>query len=120
MRNIPPALLLAPRGGGALDAKPRLELLEDRCLLSATPAQHVLLLSVDGLHQADIADPNLQPDLTNIISLQNQGVTYANASTTKPSDSFPGALSYLTESGARLGLQSVAAGLGRRSSGCPG
>ena len=80
-------------------SKPRLEFLEDRCLLSATPAQHVLLLSVDGLHQADIADPNLQPDLTNIISLQNQGVSYSNASTTKPSDSFPGALSYLIGAG---------------------
>jgi arylsulfatase A-like enzyme len=76
----------------------RLEVLEDRSLLSAA-AQHTLILSVDGLHQADITDPNLQPFLTNITSLQNQGVTYTRASTTKPSDSFPGTLAYLTGAG---------------------
>ena len=56
----------------------------------------MLLLSVDGLHQADVTDPSLQPDLTNILALQKAGVSYTNASTTKPSDSFPGTLSYLT------------------------
>ena len=63
------------------------------------PAQHVLLLSVDGLHQADVTDPNLAPDLTNILKLQQGGVSYTNASTTSPSDSFPGTLSYLTGAG---------------------
>jgi arylsulfatase A-like enzyme len=76
----------------------RLELLEDRNLLSAA-AQHVLILSVDGLHQADLTDPNLEPFLTNTINLQNQGVTYTKATTTSPSDSFPGTLSYLTGAG---------------------
>jgi arylsulfatase A-like enzyme len=76
----------------------RLEVLEDRSLLSAA-AQHTLILSVDGLHQADVTDPNLQPFLTNISNLQSQGVTYTKASTTKPSDSFPGTLSYLTGAG---------------------
>ena len=46
------------------------------------PDQHVLLLSVDGLHQADVTDPSLQPDLTNILALQQAGVSYTNASTT--------------------------------------
>jgi YVTN family beta-propeller protein len=74
-----------------------LETLEDRYVLStAVPAQHVLLLSVDGLHQADFADPTLQGDLTNILKLEGGGVTYSNAHTTSPSDSFPGTLSYLT------------------------
>jgi YVTN family beta-propeller protein len=59
-----------------------------------------LLLSVDGLHQADVSDPNLAADLMNLAKLQKAGVTYANASTTKPSDSFPGTLSYLTGAGA--------------------
>ena len=63
------------------------------------PAQHVLLLSVDGLHQADVTDPNLAPDLTNILKLQQGGVSYTNASTTSPSDSFPGTLSYLSGAG---------------------
>jgi hypothetical protein len=78
----------------------RLELLEDRRLLSADPAQHVLLLSVDGLHEADITDPNLQAFLTNLLYLESVGVTYSNATTTKPSDSFPGTLAYLTGAGA--------------------
>jgi hypothetical protein len=71
------------------------EPLEDRTLLSAQ-FQHVLIISVDGLHAADIADPALQPFIPNIMSLQSTGVTYSNAHTTSPSDSFPGSLSYLT------------------------
>ncbi|MBV8232094.1 MAG: alkaline phosphatase family protein, partial [Planctomycetaceae bacterium] len=63
------------------------------------PDQHVLILSVDGLHQADVTDPNLAPDLTNILKLQQGGVAYTNASTSEPSDSFPGTLSYLTGAG---------------------
>src|SRR5208337_3869250 len=77
--------------------------LENRVLLSSSqidpPAQHVLLLSVDGLHNADVSDPQLAPVLTNIQNLQNSGVTYTNAFTTTPSDSFPGTLSYLTGAG---------------------
>jgi YVTN family beta-propeller protein len=69
--------------------------------IAAGPSQHVLLLSVDGLHQADVTDPNLQADLTNISLLQKGGVSYTNASTTKPSDSFPGTLAYLTGAGPR-------------------
>src|SRR5262245_27460234 len=77
----------------------QLELLEDRFLPTTGAFQHVLLLSVDGLREADIADPVLQassnpnndkPVLQNIMGLENQGVTYSAASTTSPSDSFPG------------------------------
>jgi len=42
--------------------------------------------------------PSGQGVLQNILGLQQQGVTYANASTTSPSDSFPGELSLLTGS----------------------
>ena len=89
-----------------------MEVLEERHVLSSPasilppvqpqapgPDQHVLMLSVDGLHQADVTDPNLASDLTNILKLQQGGVAYTNASTTKPSDSFPGTLSYLTGAG---------------------
>src|SRR5271157_769090 len=76
-----------------------LEKLEDRFVLSTAAAQHVLLLSVDGLHNADLSDPQLASVLTNIEKLQASGVTYSNASTTSPSDSFPGTLSYLTGAG---------------------
>jgi hypothetical protein len=76
------------------------ERLEERTLLDGSPAaQHVLLLSVDGLHQGDVADPNLAPFLSNTLQLQGSGVTYTNAHTTSPSDSFPGTLSYLTGAG---------------------
>ncbi|MBD2523712.1 alkaline phosphatase family protein [Nostoc sp. FACHB-133] len=63
---------------------------------AASLYQHVLLLSVDGLHDADINDPLLQPYLPNINNLQANGVTYTNAFTSTPSDSFPGELNYLT------------------------
>src|SRR5271165_2389324 len=78
-----------------------LETLEDRSVPStaAAAASHELLLSVDGLHNADLTDPQLAPVLTNIQNLQNSGVTYTDAHTTSPSDSFPGTLSYLTGAG---------------------
>jgi len=64
--------------------------------LSKAHYKHVLILSVDGLHGADVADPVLQSDLPNIRSLEQTGVTYTNAFTTQPSDSFPGTLAYVT------------------------
>src|SRR5262249_53121263 len=73
-----------------------IERLEDRCVPSTTPFQHVLILSVDGLHEADIADPALQAVLPDILNLEASGITYTNASTARPTDSFPGTLSYLT------------------------
>ncbi|MDB5353932.1 MAG: hypothetical protein JWN24_385 [Phycisphaerales bacterium] len=76
-----------------------IESLEGRVFLSVSNPNHVLILSVDGLHQADVADPALASNLTNILALQAQGITYTNAKTTTPSDSFPGTLSYLTGAG---------------------
>ena len=62
--------------------------------LKAEP--HVLLLSVDGLRQADLSDPKLQAAIPNILALAKSGVSFTNATTSTPSDSFPGLLSYLT------------------------
>ena len=76
---------------------PRVEKVERRIVMST--AHHVLIISVDGLHAADVADPALQQNLTNISALQQSGVTYARAATSKPSDSFPGTLAYLTGAG---------------------
>jgi hypothetical protein len=76
-----------------------LEVLEERSLLSASHLRHVLLLSVDGLHEADLVDPALRPYETNILALERAGIHYTNAHTTRPSDSFPGTLSYLTGAG---------------------
>lgn len=58
--------------------------------------KHVLLLSIDGLREADLADPKLQAAFPNLKRLERLGVTYKNAFTSRPSDSFPGTLSYVT------------------------
>jgi len=58
--------------------------------------RHVLLLSIDGFHQFDLANcipTGLCPTLA---ALAGRGVTYTNARTTTPSDSFPGLLAQLT------------------------
>ena len=49
----------------------KVEPMEQRLMLSAA-ARHVLILSVDGLHQADVADPALQRILTNIRALRRR------------------------------------------------
>jgi len=56
----------------------------------------VLLLSIDGMHALDLANyVRDNPDST-LAQLSGIGVTYTNASTSKPSDSFPGLLSMVT------------------------
>jgi hypothetical protein len=63
---------------------------------SRRPIKHVLLLSIDGFHAVDLSNciaSNLCPHLA---GLARHGTTYANASTTRPSDSFPGLLAQLT------------------------
>src|SRR5262249_50218186 len=56
----------------------------------------VLLISIDGLHAIDLArfaEENPNPTLPH---LSHHGITYTNASTSKPSDSFPGMLALAT------------------------
>jgi len=61
-----------------------------------TEHEHVLLLSIDGLHAQDVARyVRLNPNSA-LAKLTNMGLTYTNASTSKPSDSFPGLLSMVT------------------------
>ena len=60
--------------------------------------QHVLLLSVDGMHAVDLrncaegiaAINNGTPFCPNLAALAQIGVNYVAAQTSKPSDSFPG------------------------------
>ena len=57
---------------------------------------HVLLISIDGFHAVDLENciaTNLCP---NLAKLTNHAAVYPNASTTKPSDSFPGLLAQIT------------------------
>jgi len=59
-------------------------------------AHHVLLLSIDGLHALDLARyVRLNPNSA-LAQLTAMGITYTNASASKPSDSFPGLLSMVT------------------------
>ena len=58
--------------------------------------KHVLLISVDGLHALDLTNyVASHPDST-LASLSHQGLTYSNASTSTPSDSYPGLASLVT------------------------
>jgi hypothetical protein len=61
-----------------------------------TGIQHVLLLSVDGLHQQDLAWYVAQHPTSTLATLVHGGVEYPNASTTVPSDSFPGMVGQVT------------------------
>lgn len=66
---------------------------------SASPAsrsRHVLLLSVDGLHQSDLAWYVARHPRSALARLAGGGVEYTHARTTVPSDSFPGMVGQLT------------------------
>ncbi len=63
---------------------------------AAAPAEHVLLISVDGLHQNDLdwyvrANPN-----STLAKMVQNGTSYNNARTPFPSDSFPGMVGQTT------------------------
>src|SRR5215471_1308818 len=58
--------------------------------------RHVLLLSIDGLHAQDLARYTALNPNSALAQLTHLGTTYTHASTSKPSDSFPGLLSMVT------------------------
>ncbi len=69
--------------------------------LPAAPArgtvQHVLLISVDGMHQSDLAwYVRTHPGSQGFARLTAAGRSYSNALTPVPSDSFPGLIAQLT------------------------
>lgn len=59
-------------------------------------AKHVLLLSVDGLHQTDLAWYVRTHPGSALARLVRQGVEFSNAHTPFPSDSFPGMTAPMT------------------------
>ena len=60
------------------------------------PAQHVLLISVDGLHQSDLRWwIRHHPDSV-LARIAHGGTQYTNAATPIPSDSFPGLVAQVT------------------------
>lgn len=62
----------------------------------AGPITHVLLVSIDGMHASDLSNYVKSHPSSTLAKLAKQGVTYANAFTTAPSDSFPGLLALVT------------------------
>ena len=62
----------------------------------APAAKHVLLLSVDGLHQTDLEWYVSQHPSSALARLVHRGVEYSNAQTPFPSDSFPGMVAQVT------------------------
>jgi hypothetical protein len=59
-------------------------------------ADHVLLVSVDGLHALDVARFVASHPHSALAELSRHGVTYTNARTPANSDSFPGLLALVT------------------------
>jgi hypothetical protein len=58
--------------------------------------RHVLLISVDGLHSVDLARFVAAHKDSVLAQLNSHGVTYTDAQSTFPSDSFPGLLALIT------------------------
>ena len=58
--------------------------------------KHVLLLSIDGLHETDLTNYIAANPASALAGLAGHGLHYSNASSAKPSDSFPGLLAMLT------------------------
>jgi Type I phosphodiesterase / nucleotide pyrophosphatase len=63
---------------------------------SLTTVQHVLLISVDGLHAVDLSNYVQKHPTSTLAALSAHGVTYTNASASTPSDSFPGLAALVT------------------------
>jgi hypothetical protein len=58
--------------------------------------EHVLLISVDGLHALDVARFIEGHPASAMAELARHGITYSNASTPAHTDSFPGLLALVT------------------------
>jgi hypothetical protein len=62
----------------------------------AADIDHVLLISVDGLHALDVARYIESHPNSALAELSSHGITYSNARTPANSDSFPGLLALVT------------------------
>jgi hypothetical protein len=69
----------------------------------STQYQHVLLISIDGMHAVDltnctngVSNSGNQPYCPNLVALQKTGTIYLQALTPRPSDSFPGLTGIIT------------------------
>jgi hypothetical protein len=63
---------------------------------SAHPSKHVLLISVDGMHQSDLDWYIANHPSSTLAKLTHGGIEYTNAETSNPSDSDPGGTALMT------------------------
>jgi predicted AlkP superfamily pyrophosphatase or phosphodiesterase len=68
-------------------------------MAASTKVEHVLLISVDGLHAVDVVNYLKGHPNSALAQLSNMGITYSKAYTPVPSDSFPGLTALLTGAG---------------------
>ena len=61
-----------------------------------SPIQHVLLISVDGLHQSDLAWYAAKHPHSELAKLAGRGAEYSRVRTAVPSDSDPGGTALMT------------------------
>jgi predicted AlkP superfamily pyrophosphatase or phosphodiesterase len=64
--------------------------------VSAHKSKHVLLISVDGMHQSDLAWYIANHPSSTLAKLTHGGSEYTNAATSDPSDSDPGGTALMT------------------------
>ncbi len=64
--------------------------------------RHVLLISIDGMHAVDLKNCIASGTCPNLAALASTGVNYTRASTSKPSDSFPGLTAIVTGGSPKL------------------
>src|SRR6201994_2696473 len=101
MKKFTTLFMLASLGATAAHAQDRGD---QGGLNQRNQIRHVLLLSIDGMHAVDFANcangistvNNGQPYCPALAALAKTGVNYVAASTSKPSDSFPGLTAIVT------------------------
>ena len=57
---------------------------------------HVLLISIDGMHAVDYENCVKAGTCPNLAALGQTGINYTRTSTSRPSDSFPGLMALVT------------------------
>src|SRR5204862_4863181 len=93
----PAALGLAAMSAAALSTLPLLEASAHSTHLTNGPhSRHVLLISIDGMHQSDLAWYVAHHPSSTLAQLTDQGVEFARARTSNPSDSDPGGTALMT------------------------
>jgi hypothetical protein len=91
----------------AMDYTPRLRALTLAALTAALPLaaladgglkkhEHVLLISIDGMHAADLQYCVQHDTCPTLSRLNAHGVNYLRTTTSRPSDSFPGLMALMT------------------------